>query len=122
MEKACSAGDMTGWLGRVSTGWPGWVSTGCTGGRCAAWLFGPKAWKNFSWLQGITVVLGAVLNTGTVWLLAETINGLMAVPNLLALAMLSPELIRLVKTYTKEPGGSAAKGGTYEYFHQRKPL
>ena len=94
----------------------GW---GLYGARCAQYLFGDSAWKVFSWLQGVTVILSAALNTGTVWLIAEIVNGLMAIPNLIALALLMPELIQILKTY---PGGNAAKGGTYEYFHQRQPL
>lgn len=74
----------------------GW---GMYGARCAQYLFGPKAWRVFAVVQGVTVVLGAVLRTGTVWLLSETVNGLMAIPNLVALAFLSPELFRLTKEY-----------------------
>lgn len=86
----------------------GW---GLYGARCAQYLFGDKAWKTFVYLQAVTVVLGAILNTGTVWLLSETVNGLMAIPNLLALAMLSQELCRLTKNFTKRQD---TKGGTYE--------
>ena len=92
----------------------GW---GLYGARCAQFLFGDGVWKRFVVLQTVTVVLGAVLKTGTVWLLAEIVNGLMAIPNLITLALLSPELIRLTKNYT-----SATNGGTYENFNQRKPL
>lgn len=74
----------------------GW---GLYGARCAQYLFGKSAWKWFVPVQGITVIAGAVLGTGTVWLLAETVNGLMAIPNLIALALLAPELSRLVKAY-----------------------
>lgn len=74
----------------------GW---GLYGMRCAQYLFGEKAWRAFAWLQTITVFIGAILNTGTVWILAEIVNGLMAIPNLIALAWLSPELIRLLKEY-----------------------
>lgn len=74
----------------------GW---GLYGARCAQFLFGNNIWKKFAILQSVCVVLGAVLNTGTVWLLSETVNGLMAIPNLIALAVLSPELSRLVKEY-----------------------
>jgi AGCS family alanine or glycine:cation symporter len=94
----------------------GW---GLYGVRCAQYLFGDSAWKAFAWLQGATVILSALLKTGTVWLLAEIVNGLMAIPNLIALALLSPELIKLLKSY---PGGLPAKGGTYAYFHQCQPL
>lgn len=95
----------------------GW---GLYGARCAQFLFGEHVWKQFAWLQGITVVLGAVLNTGTVWLLSETVNGLMSIPNLIALALLSPEIVRLTKEF--DPGRASAKGGNYEHFHQREPL
>ena len=97
----------------------GW---GLYGARCAEFLFGSKALKYFALLQTIVVVIGAVLKTETVWLLAETVNGLMAVPNLIALAALSPELRRLTKEYKRYFGGKAANGGNYADFHQRKPL
>jgi Na+/alanine symporter len=42
-----------------------------------------------------------VLNTGTVWQLSETVNGLMAIPNLIALTALTPELCRLLRTERK---------------------
>jgi len=74
----------------------GW---GLYGARCAQFLFGHNVWKKFAILQSVCVVLGAVLNTGTVWILSETVNGLMAIPNLIALAVLSPELRRLTREY-----------------------
>ena len=89
----------------------GW---GLYGIRCAQYLFGEGVWKKFVYLQIATVILGAVLRAETVWLLAEIINGLMAIPNLVALLALMPELIKLYKSYHN--------GGTYENFRQRKPL
>ena len=97
----------------------GW---GLYGIRCAQFLFGNGVWRKFVILQAGAVVLGAVLNTRIVWLLSETVNGLMAIPNLIALAALSPELFRLIREYRNQPGRRSANGGTYEYFHQRKPL
>ena len=97
----------------------GW---GLYGIRCAEFLFGAGAVRAFSLLQAAVVILGAVLETGTVWLLSETVNGLMAIPNLITLAVLSPELIRLTKEYRSLHGRSSADGGTYENIHQRKPL
>lgn len=76
----------------------GW---GLYGARCAQYLFGTQSWKWFVALQAVTVVLGSTLQTGTVWLLSETVNGLMAIPNLLVLAALSPELIRLTNSYKR---------------------
>lgn len=96
----------------------GW---GLYGARCAQFLFGPGVWRWFVLAQTVAVILGSVLDTGTVWLLAETVNGLMAIPNLIALAALTPELVRLTKEY-KKSGGRAAGGGTYADIHQCKPL
>ena len=89
----------------------GW---GLYGIRCAQYLFGTGVWRKFVFLQAAAVVAGAVLRTGTVWLLSETVNGLMAIPNLIALIALTPELCRLLQ---KNPSG-----GNYEYFHQCQPL
>lgn len=97
----------------------GW---GLYGARCAQFLFGADVWKKFVLLQSVAVVLGAVLKTGTVWILSETVNGLMAIPNLIALAALSPVLASLTREYKNNLAGRAANGGTYESFHQCKPL
>ncbi len=70
----------------------GW---GLYGIRCAQYLFGEHIWRRFVLFQVIAVILGSVLKTCTVWLLSETVNGLMAIPNLIALAALTPELVRL---------------------------
>ena len=74
----------------------GW---GLYGARCAQFLFGDGVWKRFVFLQGGAVILGAVLKTGTVWLLSETVNGLMAVPNLVALAYFAPDLGRMLQEF-----------------------
>lgn len=74
----------------------GW---GLYGARCAQYLLGDGAWKPFVVLQVATVIIGAVLGTGTIWTLAEIVNGLMAVPNLIALAYLAPEIGRLTSDY-----------------------
>ena len=76
----------------------GWGLYGC---RCAQFLLGPKAWKGFALLQALTVIPASVGKAETVWLLAEILNALMSVPNLIALAALSPELVRLTKEYER---------------------
>ena len=96
----------------------GW---GLYGARCAEFLFGPKSWKIFALAQTLAVVAGSVLNTGTVWALSEAVNGLMVIPNLITLAMLSCEVRRLTKEYRKS-GAVSAGGGNYANFHQCKPL
>ena len=84
----------------------GW---GLYGARCAQYLFGQLVWTRFAVLQAVIVVLGAVLNTAVIWKMAEIVNGLMAVPNLLSLAVLSPQLIRLINEYKADRN---AGGGT----------
>ena len=71
--------------------------------------------------QMAAVVAGACLQTGVIWSAAEAVNGLMVIPNLTALAILTPEVVRLTKEYQKS-GGSTAGGGSYADIHQRKPV
>lgn len=89
----------------------GW---GLYGLRCAQYLLGDRALRWFALLQTVVVVIGCVLQAETVWLLAEIINGLMAIPNLIALWALAPEFIKIYKSYLH--------GGTYENFHQCQSL
>lgn len=96
----------------------GW---GLYGIRCAQYLLGQNVWKRFVYFQMLTVVAAAVVRAEYVWLVAEIINGLMALPNLIALLWLSPELLRLLRTY-KRKNGRFANGGNYENFRQCKPL
>jgi len=74
----------------------GW---GLYGARCSQYLFGGHAWKRFIFAQSGAVVLGAVLNTSVVWVLSEIVNGLMAIPNLIALTMLSGTFISILNDY-----------------------
>ena len=74
----------------------GW---GLYGGRCAQFLFGRNAWKPYAAAQTLMVVAGAVLDTGIVWQISEMLNGLMVIPNLITLAVLTPEVVRLTIEY-----------------------
>lgn len=67
------------------------------GTRCAQYLFGDRFRGTFIALQILTVFLAALLKTETVWLLAETVNGLMAIPNLIVLLGASPTFFRLIR-------------------------
>ncbi|MBE6982679.1 MAG: sodium:alanine symporter family protein [Ruminococcaceae bacterium] len=77
----------------------GW---GLYGARCAQFLFGEQTWSVFVIIQAVAVVLGSILDTGTIWLFADTINGLMAIPNLLSLFYLLPKVRYIVKDFEKE--------------------
>ena len=69
------------------------------GSRCWEFLLGEKISKVYQILFCIVVVIGATMKLQTVWDIADTLNGLMAIPNLIALALLSPVVIKLCKEY-----------------------
>ena len=68
-------------------------------------------------LQTLTVIVSTILQTKTVWMLSETVNGLMAIPNLVALVVLSHELFRITGEYKQILAETSANGGTYENFN-----
>ncbi len=74
----------------------GW---GLYGIRCAEYLLGSRSFRPFALIHAATTVLGALIAPALLWELAEAVNGLMAIPNLLALAALSPEVFRLTAAY-----------------------
>ena len=67
--------------------------------RCVEFLFGIKAVWPFRLLWVAAIPLGAVLKLDFVWLLADTLNALMALPNLLALILLAPVVFKLTREY-----------------------
>ena len=70
------------------------------GERCTTFLFGEHAVLPFRLVWVAVVVIGAVAgDRGVVWSIADTLNGLMALPNLLALLLLSGTVIKLTKDY-----------------------
>ena len=69
------------------------------GERCAEYLFGVKAILPFRILWISAIPLGAIAQLGLVWAIADTLNALMAIPNLIALMLLSPLVFRLSKEY-----------------------
>lgn len=77
----------------------GW---GLYGIRCARYLLGRGSEGYFVGLQMAAAFLGTVLETGVIWILAEIVNGLMAIPNLIALMLLSEKVVSLTKEYKKQ--------------------
>ncbi len=65
------------------------------GERCAEYLFGLKVIVPYRILWTVAVYIGAVKGLSIAWLLADTLNALMAIPNLIALLLLSPVIFRL---------------------------
>ena len=71
--------------------------------RCTAFLFGPKAVLPFRVLWVLAVPLGTTVSMGFVWSLADALNAMMAIPNLIALIVLSPVVFNLSKAYFSKP-------------------
>ena len=69
------------------------------GSRCFEFLTGGKGVRAYQILFVIVVVIGATLKLDLVWNIADTLNGFMAVPNLVALLGLSPVVVKLTKAY-----------------------
>ncbi len=67
--------------------------------KCISFLVGVKALIPFRLLWCVAVPLGASADLGFIWLLADTLNALMALPNLIALALLSPVVFKLTKDF-----------------------
>ena len=97
------------------------IGWGLYGTRCAEFLFGSKACRYFTASQILVIAVGTFLETSLVWQLAEAVNGLMAIPNLITLAVLTPEVCRLTKEY-KNPAKQVPVEVNYANFHQCKPL
>ena len=71
------------------------------GTRCIEYLFGHKAVRPYQICFVIVIVLGAVADLKLVWDISDTLNGLMAIPNLIGLLLLSPVVIKVSKDYFK---------------------
>ena len=74
----------------------GW---GLYGTRCSEFIFGSKAAKPFLVIYALVAILGATMDLGVIWEVAETFNGLMAIPNLIGVFLLSGTVVKLVKNY-----------------------
>ncbi|MCF6807721.1 sodium:alanine symporter family protein [Thiotrichales bacterium 19S9-12] len=68
--------------------------------RCVEFLFGVKAIKPFRLIWVIAILIGASIKMEFIWLLTDTLNGLMAIPNLIGLLLLSPVIFKLSKTHS----------------------
>ena len=74
--------------------------------RSLEYLFGVRVIMPFRIAWCIAVFVGATVELAFVWLLADTLNALMAIPNLIALALLSPVVFALTREFFKTRGKS----------------
>lgn len=74
----------------------GW---GLYGARCIEFVFSTKVVKPFFIVYALVAIIGATVDLGLIWGIADTCNGLMSIPNLIALFLLSGTVVKLVKEY-----------------------
>ena len=80
------------------------IGWGLYGARCIEFLFNEKVIKPFMIVYSLVAILGATADLGLLWGIAETFNGLMAIPNLIAVFLLSGTVVKLTKAYFATEG------------------
>ena len=80
------------------------IGWGLYGTRCVEFLLGTRANRPFMILYALVAIVGATMELGLMWNIAETFNGLMVIPNLIAVFLLSGVVVRLVKEYFDREG------------------
>ena len=73
------------------------IGWGLYGTRCLEFLVGSKANRGFMIVYSFVAIVGATMDLGLLWDIADTFNGMMAIPNLIALFLLSGTVVKLVK-------------------------
>ena len=75
------------------------LSWGLYGTRCWEFLLGEKAVKPYQIIYTLVVLISATMSLDLAWDIADTLNGLMAIPNLIGLILLCPVVFKLTKEY-----------------------
>ncbi len=75
------------------------IGWGLYGSRCVEFILGNKFVRPFLILYSFVAIVGTTLNLGLLWSIAETFNGFMIIPNLIALFMLSGVVVKATKEY-----------------------
>lgn len=83
------------------------IGWGLYGTRCIEFLFGSRVNKPFMLVYALVAIVGATMDLGLMWSIAETFNGLMAIPNLIAVFLLSGVVVKLVKEYFAGEGAKS---------------
>lgn len=85
------------------------IGWGLYGARCIEFLFSEKTIKPFMVVYALVAILGATVDLGLLWSISETFNGLMAIPNLIAVFLLSGTVVKLTKEYFEGEGKKVKK-------------
>ena len=83
------------------------VGWGLYGARCIEFLFGSRVNKPFMLVYSLVAIVGATMDLGLLWSIAETFNGLMAIPNLITVFLLSGVVVKLVREYFENEKSAA---------------
>lgn len=78
------------------------IGWGLYGTRCVEFLFSSKVNRPFMVLYALVAVVGATIDLGLIWDIADTFNGMMSIPNLIGVFLLSGTMFKLVKEYFHE--------------------
>lgn len=73
------------------------IGWGLYGSRCIEFIFSNKAVRPFLVIYSFVSIVGATMDLGLMWDISDTFNGLMAIPNLIALFLLSGTVVKLTK-------------------------
>ena len=73
------------------------IGWGLYGARCAEFLFGGKVLWLFNAAYALVAIVGATVDLGLVWSVSETFNGFMTVPNLIAVFLLAPVMLKMTQ-------------------------
>ena len=77
----------------------GW---GLYGARCAEFLLGSKILLPFNIAYALVSIVGATVDLGLIWGISDTFNGFMTVPNLIAVFLLTPVVLKLIKAHFEQ--------------------
>lgn len=83
------------------------IGWGLYGARCIEFIFDEKIIKPFMVAYSLVAILGATVDLGLLWSIADTFNGLMAIPNLIGVFLLSGTVFKLTKEYFETEGKNA---------------
>lgn len=78
------------------------IGWGLYGARCVEFLFGSRILKAYTIVYALISIVGAILDLGLIWSISETFNGLMAIPNLIAVFLLAPVVKRLITEHFRK--------------------
>ena len=75
------------------------------GSKAWEYLFGAKTTFVFRIIHVITVIFGAILTSSLAWDISDTFNGLMMIPNLIGVLVLSPVVVKITRNYLRRAKG-----------------